>query len=793
MSETIQKGFVLTRSSRDLGEQIQIEYWLSTDQGPCKVIVNSQRGVFFIPSADQELALRALQHDVPSVEIKKLPLKSFSGESMAAVYTLTLRDFYRALDCLKTQNIEILESDFRPHDRYLIERFIQGSAEFTGISEPKTRHQEFQQAQLRPCDYQPSLLALSLDIECAMNGELFSVGLAADSTEDSIREVIMIGPQQASDVKIIWVSDEKKLLETLCQRVKQIDPDLIIGWNLINFDLRILIERAKKHDINLSLGRGNTNASWRAHRKESQRGYVSIPGRVAIDGIDALKSATWSFPSFSLERVAQTLLNRGKKVENDVDDRIAEIVHNFHHDKPALAAYNLEDCVLVLDIFAETGILDYLILRSKITGLELDRGAGSVAAFTNLYLPRLHRSGYIAPNLPESGGLASPGGYVMESIPGLYKNVLVLDFKSLYPSIIRTFKVDPMGLIEGLANPASSIEGFRGAKFSRDRHFLPQIITDLWEQRDQAKSENDKVRSQAIKIIMNSFYGVLGSGGCRFYDARLASSITMRGHEIMQATKQQIEKLGYTVIYGDTDSTFVALDESIDKQACLEIGTSLADKINTYWRDHLLSQFELECYLEIEFETHFTRFLMPTIRGSETGSKKRYAGLVIDAHSNDEHMIFKGLETVRTDWTELARNFQETLFHQVFHDQDPSDYVCELVQKTLDGKFDDKLIYTKQLRRKLDHYVKNIPPQVKAARMADQQNKILGKTLKHQNKGWISYLITLNGPEPINYLRSKIDYEHYVYKQLKPIADGILPLIGLDFDQLISPQPQLFS
>jgi len=381
----------------------------------------------------------------------------------------------------------------------------------------------------------------------------------------------------------------------------------------------------------------------------------------------------------------------------------------------------------------------------------------------------------------------------MESIPGLYKNVLVLDFKSLYPSIIRTFKVDPMGLIEGLAKPECSIEGFRGAKFSRDRHFLPQIITDLWEQRDHAKLANDKVRSQAIKIIMNSFYGVLGSGGCRFYDARLASSITMRGREIMQATKQQIEKLGYTVIYGDTDSTFVALDEGLDKQTCLEIGTILAEKINTYWRDHLLSKFELECYLEIEFETHFTRFLMPTIRGSETGSKKRYAGLVIDAHSNDEHMVFKGLETVRTDWTELARNFQETLFHQVFHDQDPSDYVCQLVQETLDGKFDDKLIYTKQLRRKLAHYVKNIPPQVKAARIADQQNAILGKTLKHQNKGWISYVITLNGPEPINYLHSKIDYEHYVYKQLKPIADGILPLIGLDFDQLISPQPQLFS
>ena len=166
------------------------------------------------------------------------------------------------------------------------------------------------------------------------------------------------------------------------------------------------------------------------------------------------------------------MLGRGKKVEDDVDDRLNEIRHNFAHDKLKLAAYNLEDCKLVEEIFEHTKILDFLILRSQLTGLEIDRVGGMVAAFTNLYLPRLHRGGYVAPNLQGEGGLSSPGGYVMDSSPGLYRNVLVLDFKSLYPSIIRTFKIDPMGMIEGLADPDRSIEGFRGAKFHRQNHFL---------------------------------------------------------------------------------------------------------------------------------------------------------------------------------------------------------------------------------------------------------------------------------------------------------------------------------
>ncbi len=746
----IHYGFLLARSSYDQNGKTQIEYWVSTDNGPTRLLIDGEQPVFFTPSQDTAVA--------SELNLKPLSLQTFGNEKVSAVYSPTIDQHFRAQERARNLGAEVLEGDIRLHDRFVIEHFICGGLAFSGTPINRDGFTQYRDCRIKAAHYTPTLRVVSLDIECAMSGELYSVGLAGGG----FSEVLMIGPQAPCDhTRILWFDDEAALLKGLVERISLMDPDLIVGWNLINFDLKLLVERAAKHRIRFAIGRNLQVATWRARKGDSQKGYAYIPGRQAIDGIDALRSATWSFPSFSLESVAQTLLNRGKKVEHDIDDRLAEINHNFQHNKPQLAAYNLEDCQLVLDIFAHTKIIDYLVLRSQITGLELDRGAGSVAAFTNLYLPHLHRGGYVVPNLGDGGGLASPGGYVMDSTPGLYRNVLVLDYKSLYPSIIRTFKIDPMGLIEGLKGD-NSIEGFRGAKYHREKHYLPAIIERLWQQRDQAKKEADAVRSQAIKIIMNSFYGVLGSGGCRFYDPRLASSITLRGHEIMQTTSRWIQDKGYQVIYGDTDSIFVSLDDNLSFEQCREIGKELVGSINAQWQKILRIDHDLDCFLEIEFETLFNRFLMPTIRGSHAGSKKRYAGLIIKSDKetgiSEEQIVFKGLETVRTDWTALAKEFQAKLFDLVFHDQDPVELVKQTYQQTIAGQCDEQLVYRKQLRRKLNAYVKNVPPHVRAARLADENNKALGKSIKYQNKGWISYVVTQNGPEPLEYLSSPIDY-----------------------------------
>ncbi|MFT5720650.1 MAG: DNA polymerase-2 [Motiliproteus sp.] len=786
----MKQGFLLSRHSCDRGSQTEISLWLSSPEGPVQLLITGERPLFFVRLEDKERVTEVMVAAGLTFELRTLSLKTFQQQPVAALYFLTLRSFYQAQELLQSQQLALFEGDIRLHERYLMERSARGAIEFQGQSRQRQGFIQVQEVKLRGADFEPHFNVVSIDLECSPSGELYSIALYAEGTE----QVLMIGDWQSGHGEITWVADEKALLQAFEYSLSTLDPDLIIGWNLVNFDFRLLLRRAEIQGIRLRLGRGGRYASWRDARNDANTGFVTLPGRVVIDGIAALKTATYQFFSFSLDAVARELLGRGKLCDA-VDNpgqvtRLASISLDFIHNKPRLAAYNLEDCRLVWDIFQHTKILPFLVFRAQLTGLELDRSGGSVAAFSNLYLPKLHRSGYVAPNLPEGGGLASPGGYVMDSEPGLYRHVLVFDFKSLYPSIIRTFKIDPLGLVEGLVEPTDAIEGYRGACFSRTRHLLPGIITALWKQRDHAKTTSDHIRSQALKILMNSFYGVLGSGGCRFYDTRLASSITLRGHDILKQTTRWIEERGLRVIYGDTDSLFVHLHGQPSNQEADDLGRDLIASINQRWHAQLLEQYGIRSHLELEYETHFERFLMPTIRGSDTGSKKRYAGLIRAA--GGEQLIFKGLEAIRSDWTALAKTFQNELYRLIFHDQDPSAYICKIVAQTRNGKRDEQLVYRKRLRRNLSLYVKNSPPQVRAARLADAHNERQGKALKYQHRGTIAYVITSTGPEPLEYLQSPIDYEHYIDKQIRPIADAILPFVGLSFDSLTGTQRELF-
>ncbi|HGM5491873.1 TPA: DNA polymerase II [Serratia fonticola] len=786
---SLQQGFLLTRHWRDTPAGTEVEFWLATDSGPQRLRLAPQTSVAFIPAEQRqraELLLREERH----IELKPLPLLDFHSRPVIGLYCRQHRQLIKLEKLLKEGGVNVFEADIRPPERYLMERFITAPVWFNG---QPNGHGLWLNAQMKPSpDYRPNLKLVSLDIETTAHGELYSIALEGCGQ----RQVYMLGPANGGneplDFELEYCNSRPQLLERLNQWLEQHDPDAIIGWNLVQFDLRVLQKHAERYQIPLRFGRGGSLLEWREHGFKQNHFFASASGRLIIDGIEALKSATWNFPSFSLEYVAQTLLGEGKSIDNPYQ-RMAEIDRRFAEDKPALARYNLKDCELVTRIFAKTELLTFLLERATVTGLAADRSGGSVAAFNHLYIPRMHRQGYVAPNLGELPEEHSPGGFVMDSQPGLYDSVLVLDYKSLYPSIIRTFLIDPVGLVEGMQHPddENSVPGFRQARFSRSKHCLPEIVRQIWQGREAAKRHNNKPLSQALKIIMNAFYGVLGSSGCRFFDPRLASSITLRGHEIMRQTRELIEAKGYQVIYGDTDSTFVWLKKAHSEQQAAEIGRELLDHVNQWWQQHLLQHYGLENALELEFETHYSRFLMPTIRGAEQGSKKRYAGLISKPDGSEE-MVYKGLETVRTDWTPLAQQFQQQLYQRIFKRQPYQDFVRDYVAKTLNGEFDDRLVYRKRLRRKLDDYQRNVPPHARAARLADDYNRQQGRPLQYQNGGWISYVMTLAGPEPLETRQSAIDYDHYLERQLQPVADAILPFLYDDFSALVTKQIGLF-
>ena len=224
------------------------------------------------------------------------------------------------------------------------------------------------------------------------------------------------------------------------------------------------------------------------------------------------------------------------------------------------------------------------------------------------------------------------------------------------------------------------------------------------------------------------------------------------------------------------------------------IGSTLAAQLNRWWRDKLQKEYDIDSYLEIQLETHFSKFLMRTVRGSDVGTKQRYAGLIRGSgDENDFHIMFQGLESVRSDWSPLARQFQKILYERIFLDKPFEDYVKQTVNALLDGKFEAELVLRKRLRRKLSDYVKNVPPHVQAARKAESIRRQRNLPSMYESGGWIEYVMTVNGPEPRHFRESAIDYDFYIEKQLGPIADAILVFKASSLHEIMSTQIGLFG
>lgn len=810
-------GFIITRNQYDLAGKLVFEIWIKTYDSPSKLIkllVRDQEAVCFVRLQDISAIQEALKSQNIFVRFKEIPLKSFDNEPMVAIYSRSLRNYYKVKQVAQTYQIELFEADVKPVDRFLMERFIKGGLTFVGETlSQQDSFSAFDKVKVKAAEAEElNLSVLSIDIECNEKGELFSIGLhqyfERNATEEGkrarseykkvlyntsgVKDAALneaVSEQEVDDLQFIeWLPTEKALLERFVREVQKLDPDCLVGWNFISFDVRLIVRACERNGVSLALGRDLSLLQFIDGQKGQQRfpDRAYVAGRLVLDGIDVMKNATYHFASFSLDNVASELLDDKKlTLTEEGGDKLEEIKRLYRQAPLKLAKYNLQDAKLVSRIFSQEQLVQYLITRTKLTGLELDKTGGSVAAFTNLYMPEMHRRGWVAPNLVNmSDYVHSPGGFVMDSIPGIHSDVLVFDFKSLYPSIIRTFNIDPITLVEAThTNNDTLIPGFRGGKFTRNKSILSSMLDTLWTAREKAKKNQNLIHSNAIKIIMNSFYGVLGSAGCRFYDTKLASSITMRGHWVLNESKAWFHENGLEVIYGDTDSVFISLANSNYTHSD---GKMLESKLNTWWKNKIESDFGLDSKLEMEFETYYSPFFMPTIRGTDAGSKKRYAGKKQHNDGTSE-IIFKGLESVRSDWTPLAKSFQRTLFELIFDGRPCREFVENTIKDLREGKLDDLCIYRKRIRQHLSEYVKTTPPQIKAARLANQyyQRDV------YQKGSLIQYVISITGPVEYNSNANALDYEHYISKQLYPIAESILHTSEIDVLNLFEQQMTL--
>src|SRR2546429_485857 len=466
--------------------------------------------------------------------------------------------------------------------------------------------------------------------------------------------VLMIARGDVAGAEV--VPGERALLERFLAHVRSVDPDVLTGWNVCDFDLAVLQRACRRAGLRCALGRTDDELEIRRDQSFTRESRAVLCGRVVLDGLALLRSAFIRLEDYRLDTAAKLLIGRRKLFTSE--PRGAEIEAAYRDDPARLAAYNLQDARLVLEILERTRLVELAVERSLSTGMQLDRVGAAIASVDSLYLRALRARGRVAPSVraAESAGAGIVGGLVLDSRPGLYRSILVFDFKSLYPSIIRTFNIDPLTYV-----PSPGAE--------------PVIRTP---------------------------------GGAA-----------------------------------------------------------------------VVREFGCTSHLELEFEKVYARFFMPEVRGGATGSKKRYAGLVVTA--SGEEIEFVGLEAVRRDWSGVARRFQRVLLDLVFHDRPVADFIRGFVADLRAGRFDGELAYRKAIRKPLAEYTKTTPPHVKAAR---KQAGATGRI--------VTYVVTRSGPEAVGETTAPPDYDHYVTQQLRPIADAVLRFLGgPDFDGLTGARRQL--
>ncbi len=762
------RGFILQPSYRVEGDRPVVHLYGRLEDGR-GFLVRDGRQVphFYVRAADagraRELHARPLS---PSGRV------TLEGEPVVRVEVPTPADTPPLRQRLIKAGIPCYEADVRFAMRYLIDRRIRGSLAITGVPRDVPElGAVFDDPEVAPDDWTPRLRVLSFDIETDPRARrVLSIGLHGPGAS----EVLLLTPAGwTAPPGALPFATEKELLAGFAARVRELDPDVLTGWNIVDFDLPVLVRAAARDRVTLHLGRGPGPVRLRGETGAQ----AQVPGRVVLDGLYLVRGAFVRLDDYTLDGAAREILGEGKHLAGS--DRAGEILRLFKEDRPQFVEYNLKDARLVLDIVEKLRLVELAVERSRLTGMPLDRVSSSIAAFDFLYLSELGRRGVVAPSVRSVDVEAMAGGHVLEPLPGLYRNVAVLDFRSLYPSLIRTFQIDPWNLVRSAGGPdADAIRAPNGAAFHRRPGILTEMLDEIMPRREAARRAGDAVRSHAIKILMNSFYGVLGTPACRFYDARLANAITSFGREVLLWCKARIEAGGRRVLYGDTDSLFVETGDS-DATEARKGAESLVRTLTADLAAHIEQTWRVTSRLELQFERLYLRLCLPALRHGTTGARKRYAGLV-DSPGGSARVVFTGMEAVRGDWTELAKEVQRELYGRLFGDQPVEDYLRQVVADVRAGRLDEELVYRKSLRKDPSAYTATTPPHVVAAR------QIAGKT-----RGRVAYVVTVAGPEPAADRRHPLDYEHYVEKQVRAVAEPVLTLLGLEFARVVGDDRQL--
>lgn len=620
------------------------------------------------------------------------------------------------------------------------------------------------------------------------------------------------------------LENEKKMFERFNDIVREYDPDIMTGYNINNFDLPYILKRMRKLGVRANFGRALDSE---VYFKELNTGTkVTATGRVIADVYQLIKKA-YHMKRYTLNAVSNEILKESKV---DVDHKEIKILWESRRpeDHRRLIAYARQDSKLALDLLLKTNVLEKYIGLSKVSGVVLQDAieGGEATRIDTLLLSEFGKKGILLPNRPdarevdkrkkekEERGLK--GGLVMEPVPGLHTggSILVLDFKSLYPSIIQTYNICPTTLLtenrdRGHVAPSGSAFATKDVRLG----VIPEILERLIKQRSHFKKlaavesnaeikRTHNAKQMGFKIMANAFYGYLGYERARIYIIDIAGAVTSYGRVLIGAMRSHIEsQFGYKIIYGDTDSLMIKTDISdmelahakgkeISETATKAIPGIIKGLEEQYRRDNGIPVETMpttKSVLQLDFEKVFKCMFIET--------KKRYAGIVVEKSDKNwkERLDVRGIEVVRRDWCDLASETMKSVLDIILKENDPKkaiNYVKERVKELEAGKTPlVKLAVTKSISQQPEHYKGRLPhiTLAKKMRKRDPANApAIGDRISYvivRGIGLIS-----ERAESIDFIernRLPIDSSYYIESQLLPPVERIFEPMGVMKEELL--------
>ncbi len=662
---------------------------------------------------------------------------------------------------------EIREYDILYHRRYLIDKGLIPMNYVEVIGERRNGYIYAKDIRQLDEDLKENLKILAIDIE-AYNPKgtpdfhhdpVIMIGLASNT---GMRKVLTWKHIEADFVE--YYKDELSMLKRFEEIINEEDFDIIVGYNSDNFDLLYIKKRADVLGLKLRLGRDGSEPEI---RKRIDGYEVKLRGRVHVDLYPIIRR-NLSLPSYTLEYVAKEILGINKREINKM--KIWEIWDKGINLKE-LAEYCLNDAEIALKL-AEKFLPLYYELSRIVKQTLFDVTRATTSQLVEMLLIReAYDKKELCPNKPkeeereEREEETYAGGYVKEPVKGLHENIVVYDFRALYPSIIITHNIDPSTVNVKDCSNYEIVPEVKHRICKERKGFIPDVLERLVKKRMEIKRKMKEIKDEslkkmldiqqkALKILANSVYGYMGYANARWYKKECAESIAAYARYYIRKVIEMAEReFNFKVIYSDTDSLFILLNDKNKAKEFLEYVNS-----------------KLPGEIKLELEGFYRRGLFIT--------KKKYA-----LATEDNKIIVKGLEFVRRDWAPIAKETQrkvlETLLLEGNIDK-AIKIVREIINKLKNRsvKIEDLIIHT-QLTKNIEEYEKRLEPHVVAAK------KLLKRGIKVYPGQIIGYVIT-KGSKPISQRAEPAEFvsiedydiDYYVENQVLAAVERIFDVLG---------------